>query len=107
MGLVIEPQGSQWRDPESGVFFGTGRADGGPTSWHADILTSNQADSYREFLLNFQDYQLAFDANNNPVNPPFRVQAGCRSSSSRRRSVRAPTPLRRARKRSPPTTWGR
>ena len=76
MGLVIEPQGSQWRDPESGVFFGTGRADGGPTSWHADILTSNQADSYREFLLEFQDYQLAFDANNNPVNPPFRVQAG-------------------------------
>jgi hypothetical protein len=76
MGLVIEPQGSRWRDPESGVFFGTGRADGGPTSWHADILTSNQADSYREFLLNFQDYQLAFDANNNPVNPPFKVQAG-------------------------------
>ena len=34
--------------------------DGGPTSWRADILTSNQASSYREFLLEFSDFQLAY-----------------------------------------------
>jgi len=49
-GLVAEPRGSKWRDPENGVFFGS-RFDGGPTSWRADILTSNTADSYREFLI--------------------------------------------------------
>jgi hypothetical protein len=76
MGLVIEPLGSKWRDPESGIFFGTGRADGGPTSWHADILTANVADSFREFLLEFQDFQLAFDTTANSINPPFRLEVG-------------------------------
>jgi len=55
-GLVIEPIGSQWRDSETGAIFGS-RFDGGPTSWRADILTSNQANSYREFLLEFSDFQ--------------------------------------------------
>ena len=65
-GLVVEPQGSQWRDPETGVVFGgagiTGRADGGPTTWRADILTADASKSYREFLLEFADYQLAYEA---------------------------------------------
>ncbi len=74
-GLVVEPQGSKWRDSETGVFFG-GRADGGPTSWRADILTANAADSYREFLLEFSDFQLAYTADNKPVNPPGRVEVG-------------------------------
>ncbi len=87
-GLVIEPQGSTWRDPETGVIFGT-RFDGGPTSWHADILTSNTADSYREFMFEFADFQSAYtagggiDGNGNPVpdpadaiNPPARVEVG-------------------------------
>jgi manganese oxidase len=74
-GLVIEPQGSKWRDPETGTFFGT-RADGGPTSWRADILTANAADSYREFLLEYTDFQLAYTADNKPVNPPGRVEVG-------------------------------
>lgn len=87
-GLVIEPQGSTWRHPETGVSFGT-RADGGPTSWHADILASNTADSYREFMFEFADFQSAYiagggiDGNGNPVpdpadaiNPPARVEVG-------------------------------
>jgi hypothetical protein len=58
-GLVIEPAGSTWRDPETGQAMGS-RPDGGPTSWHADILAGK--DSYREFLLEIADYQLAYKA---------------------------------------------
>jgi hypothetical protein len=65
-GLVIEPKGSKWRDPETGVIFGgasvAGRTDGGPTTWRADILTADSTKSYREFLLEFADYQLAYEA---------------------------------------------
>ena len=78
-GLVIEPQGSKWRHPETGVLFGgagvTPRFDGGPTSWRADILTQNIAESYREFLLEFADFQLAYDGER-PVNPPARNEPG-------------------------------
>lgn len=74
-GLVIEPQGSQWRHPETGQMFGS-RADGGPTSWHADILTANAADSYREFLLEFTDFQLAYTKDGVPVNPPAKKEVG-------------------------------
>ena len=73
-GLVIEPTGSQWRDSETGVIFGS-RFDGGPTSWRADILTSNQASS-REFLLEFSDFQLAYTANDRPINPPAKKEVG-------------------------------
>jgi len=31
-----------------------------PTSWQAIIKTSNIDDSYREFMLEFQDLQLAY-----------------------------------------------
>ena len=74
-GLVVEPIGSRWRDPETGVIFGS-RFDGGPTSWRADILTSNPADSYREFLIEFADFQLAYRAENTPVNPPAKKEVG-------------------------------
>lgn len=76
--LVVEPQGSTWRDPETGQTFG-GRGDGGPTSWRADILAGpGGKDSYREFMLEFQDYALAYTAAddplrpNAPINPPAR-----------------------------------
>ena len=59
-GLLIEPQGSTWTGND-GTPFG-GRSDGGPTSWQARIITSNPADSYREFMLEFQDLQLAYRA---------------------------------------------
>ncbi|NPC85160.1 hypothetical protein HPC49_44060, partial [Pyxidicoccus fallax] len=58
-GLLVEPAGSKWRDPVTGLLMGT-RDDGGPTSFQADILTPNVADSYREFALEFQDMQLAY-----------------------------------------------
>ncbi|MBW3570964.1 MAG: copper oxidase [Gemmatimonadetes bacterium] len=58
-GLVTEPAGSVWRDMHTGAQFGT-RTDGGPTSWKADILTANRADSYREFNLQLADFTLAY-----------------------------------------------
>ncbi|MDX6484175.1 MAG: manganese oxidase, partial [Gaiellaceae bacterium] len=65
-GLVIEPRGSKWVDQDTGVAFGgagvASRSDGGPTTWRANILPVNSADSYREFLLEFADYQLAYEA---------------------------------------------
>ncbi len=87
-GLVIEPLGSVWRHSETGQIFGT-RFDGGPTSWRADILTANSIDSYREFLLEFADFQLAYKAGGgvnaqgqpvpdpaNAINPPGRKEVG-------------------------------
>ncbi|MEY4675404.1 MAG: hypothetical protein RL148_3188, partial [Planctomycetota bacterium] len=68
--LVIEPAGSTWWDPESGVQFGT-RADGGPTSWRADIRAgTNGIDSFREFCIAIADYAILYDEAGNPVNPP-------------------------------------
>ena len=78
-GLVVEPKGSRWRHPETGVFFGgqgiPPRFDGGPTTWRADIITENIAESYREFLLEFADFQLAYDGLR-PVNPPAKDEVG-------------------------------
>ncbi len=74
-GLVIEPKGSKWRHSETGETFG-GRFDGGPTSWRADILTAEAADSYREFLLEFADFQHAYGKDGKPVNPPNKKEAG-------------------------------
>jgi len=65
-GLLVEPPGSRWRDPETGDFFG-GRFDGGPTSWRADVLTADGESSFREFALAFQSQQLAFEAGSRGV----------------------------------------
>ena len=61
MGLLVEPEGSSWEDSETGVAMNT-RNDGGPTSWQAVINTQPGSDSYREFALEFQDFQLAYTA---------------------------------------------
>ncbi|MGZ5442546.1 MAG: copper oxidase [Thermoanaerobaculia bacterium] len=85
-GLVIEPRESVWRDPEAGTYFG-GRFDGGPTSWRADILTADRGKSYREFLLEFADFQHAYEPNlaadvpiypdpARVINPPAKVEVG-------------------------------
>ncbi|HEX7285135.1 MAG TPA: multicopper oxidase domain-containing protein [Candidatus Angelobacter sp.] len=74
-GLVVEPAGATWRNPETGTFMGN-RFDGGPTSWHVDVLTANQADSYREFMLEFADFQHAYRPDGTPVNPPDRAEVG-------------------------------
>jgi hypothetical protein len=66
-GLVVEPKDSQWKMNTDGSPMGGGtittppvRPDGGPTSWQAQIITTNSVDSYREFMLEFQDLQLAY-----------------------------------------------
>lgn len=58
-GLLVEPKGSTWTSNDGTQTFGS-RPDGGPTSWQARILTSKAEDSYREFMLEFQDLQLAY-----------------------------------------------
>jgi hypothetical protein len=86
-GLVTEPEGSTWKHNETGTTLG-GRFDGGPTTWQAVIQTQNTADSYREFLLEFADYTLAYKAGGgvngagqaapdpaNAINPPVRDEA--------------------------------
>lgn len=66
-GLIIEPKGSRWRDPTTGLFMGTRKSDGGPTSWRADILTGqNDSDSYREFLFEFGDFHLVYQKGSHP-----------------------------------------
>jgi hypothetical protein len=63
--VLIEAEGSQQRDPESGVLMGT-RTDGGPTSWRADIFWPNgdprNANAHREFYLEYADFQQAYQA---------------------------------------------
>jgi hypothetical protein len=71
-GLLVEPQGSTWTSNDGTQTFGS-RLDGGPTSWEARILPQNTADSYREFMLEFQDLQLAYQmvhGAEQPINPP-------------------------------------
>ncbi|MDT7809657.1 MAG: manganese oxidase [Acidobacteriota bacterium] len=60
-GLLIEPSGSKWFDAETNAPYPDPlRKDGGPTSWQAIIRMPAQADSFREFALEFQDFQLAY-----------------------------------------------
>jgi hypothetical protein len=57
-GMVVEPEKSEWYLPY-GERMNT-RSDGGPTSWQGYIVTEDPKDSYREFMLEFQDMQLAY-----------------------------------------------
>ncbi len=69
-GMLVEPAGSKWL-LANGTEMNT-RFDGGPTSWEAIIVAGSEADrikdSYREFALEFQDMQLAYDKQS-PLNP--------------------------------------
>ncbi|HEX8422289.1 MAG TPA: hypothetical protein VF634_02705 [Pyrinomonadaceae bacterium] len=66
-GLVVEPKGSIWRENEypGNLLGGAGpiklRDDGGPTSFAAVIIPPDQTQSYREFLLEYQDFHLAYE----------------------------------------------
>jgi hypothetical protein len=67
-GLVSEPAGSTWWTPDGqtqlGEPEGTGIVNGKSLSYvAANILTPRTEDSYREFLLEFQDLQLAYQPN--------------------------------------------
>ncbi len=76
LALIIEPPGSVWRDPETGAVFGS-RADGGPTSFRADILppSGSSLAPFREFNLALADFALLFDECGRPVNPPTTKEA--------------------------------
>jgi hypothetical protein len=58
-GLLVEPSGSTWYTAD-GRQMNT-RDDGGPTSWAGYVVPADPAESYREFALEFQDMQLAYD----------------------------------------------
>ncbi|HEX3253961.1 MAG TPA: hypothetical protein VHS05_31290 [Pyrinomonadaceae bacterium] len=78
-GLIIEPKGSVWKNPETGVTLGTRTLDGGPTSWQANIIETTAANSHREFIFEFADFTLAYQAgagigaNGKPIADPVRV----------------------------------
>jgi hypothetical protein len=89
--LLVEPEGSIWKDPVTGAEFGTRLADGGPTSWKADIDCTGcsdprwTGDAWREFYLEFADFQVAYRGQNDgglgneagtPINPSDRVEVG-------------------------------
>jgi hypothetical protein len=78
-GLVVEPKDSVWRSAQDGSPMGGGtiatppvRPDGGPTSWMANIVTTDASQSYREFLLEFQDLQLAYAQGSIKVPSPVK-----------------------------------
>lgn len=65
--VLVEPPGSTWVHNETGARLHdpASRKDGGPTSWQAAILTGDldgdgQNDSYREFYLEYSDFQHAY-----------------------------------------------
>ncbi|HEX9984409.1 MAG TPA: hypothetical protein VGF69_14170 [Thermoanaerobaculia bacterium] len=82
-GLLVEPTNSQWFDPETNALLGSNQnrpvgkdgkpaMDGGPTNWQALIVnTVDQKNSYREFALEFQDRQLAYDATSRTTPSPY------------------------------------
>jgi manganese oxidase len=89
-GLVVEKPGSRWFHSETGQQLSTSPIDGGPTTWQAKIdFPANPAESFREFLLEFADFQLAYkkgggiDGRGRPVpdpasaiNPPAKKEIG-------------------------------
>ncbi|MBV1800149.1 hypothetical protein [Siccirubricoccus sp. G192] len=80
--IVIEPAGSTWLEAESDQRLGYQRADGGPTSWAARIITADPQDSFREFTLQVADFVHAYargggvDGNGRPIPDPARVVNG-------------------------------
>ncbi|TLP65360.1 MULTISPECIES: manganese-oxidizing multicopper oxidase MnxG [Pseudomonas] len=67
--VLAEPAGSTWFHAETGekLYNPATRQDGGPTSWQAVIQTGDhdgdgRNDSYREFFLEYSDFQHAYEA---------------------------------------------
>ena len=74
--LIVEPEQTRWLDAETGKQMGTRGAepyqpggpttrDGGPTSWQALIVPTikgRDEQAGREFVLEFQDFQLAYNS---------------------------------------------
>ncbi|MDX6696237.1 MAG: manganese oxidase [Blastocatellia bacterium] len=80
-GLVVEPTDATWKFLNGAAMGGpaTGlpvRADGGPTSFAANIITgASGANSYREFMLEIGDFAIVYTADDIPVNPPNHKEA--------------------------------
>ncbi len=67
--VLTQPAGSTWYHSETGelLYDPSRRMDGGPTSWQAVIATGDlngdaRNDSYREFFLEYSDFQHAYEA---------------------------------------------
>lgn len=65
--VLAEPAGSTWFHAETGAPLYGQRQDGGPTSWQAVISTGDndgdgKNDSFREFFLEYSDFQHAYEA---------------------------------------------
>jgi hypothetical protein len=96
-GLVVEKRNAQWKNDETGAILGNSPGgvvcgpgsplgcDGTPTSWRAIITTPVVSESFREFLLEFADFHLAYYKNGgvdgagnaiadprNAINPPAK-----------------------------------
>ncbi|HVF90227.1 MAG TPA: copper oxidase [Blastocatellia bacterium] len=71
--LVVEPSDSQWKTLDGSPLGG--RMDGGPTTYAANIIPPNQANSYREFNIAFADFAIVYRPDLTPVNPPGRQEA--------------------------------
>lgn len=84
--LIVEPQDTRWLDAETGKRMGTRDAepyqpggpktrDGGPTSWQALIVptvTGRDEQASREFVLEFQDFQLAYNSSSVTQAQPYK-----------------------------------
>ncbi len=65
-GLIVEPAGTTWYHNESNVQLSTNGGpaltqDGGPTSWQAVVSGSSRANNYREFMIEFGDFQPMYE----------------------------------------------
>lgn len=66
--VLAEPAGSTWFHAETGEpLYSGARQDGGPTSWQAVVSTGDldgdgKNDSFREFFLEYSDFQHAYEA---------------------------------------------
>ena len=58
--ILAEPANSVWKHNETNEVMGT-RADGGPTSWQAQIIDVDNDDAWREFYFEFGDFQHAYE----------------------------------------------
>ena len=116
-GLVVEPKSSYWMDGETGTQYGTNAnrqpgandkppLDGGPTGWHANIIDrTDTQNSYREFVLEFQDRQLAYTANSIPKAVPYDGGTSAYTGWSDPRNAVAPVPQPGAQPTGPRPPW--
>ncbi|MFY9821896.1 MAG: copper oxidase [Thermoanaerobaculia bacterium] len=94
-GLIVEPAGTTWYHNETNVQLGTNSGpgltnDGGPTTWQAVVEGAAPKDNYREFMIEYADFQpmyepgspscpdkdLGFSDPVRVINPPGRKEAG-------------------------------